>query len=62
VFVPTAGVAVAIALVPTLSAIAAFAWPIGFIAAAVVYFLAMGGMANRSITHSGNKRELGALE
>ena len=49
VFVPTAAVTVAIALVPALSAIAAFAWPIGFVAGGLVYFMAMSGTARRAI-------------
>ncbi|CAM2170985.1 Allantoin permease [Paraburkholderia sacchari] len=48
VFVPTAGAAVAVALLPALSAIAAFAWPIGFVAAGVAYFAAMGGAGARA--------------
>ncbi|MDR3100257.1 MAG: NCS1 family nucleobase:cation symporter-1 [Paraburkholderia sp.] len=58
VFVPTAGVAVVIALVPALSALAAFAWPIGFVAAGVAYYAAMGGMGARA----GKRRGVGALE
>jgi NCS1 family nucleobase:cation symporter-1 len=50
VFVPTAAVTVVIALLPALSAIAAFAWPIGFVAGGMVYFLAMNGAARRAIT------------
>lgn len=62
VFVPTAGAAVVIALVPALSAIAAFAWPIGFAAAGVTYYLAMGATAKRTSAHAGKNGGLGALE
>ncbi|KXU83720.1 nitrate reductase [Paraburkholderia monticola] len=62
VFAPTAGVAVVIALVPALSAVAAFAWPIGFIAAGLVYFLVMGGMAKRASIQPEESAEMGALE
>ncbi|CAB3778016.1 putative allantoin permease [Paraburkholderia caffeinitolerans] len=60
VFVPTAGAAVAVALLPALSAIAAFAWPIGFVAAGVAYFAAMGGAGARA--NAGRNGEVGALE
>jgi nucleobase:cation symporter-1, NCS1 family len=50
VFVPTAAVTVVIALVPALAPIAAFAWPIGFVAGGLVYFMVMSGAARRTIT------------
>lgn len=45
VFVPTAAVATAVALLPALAPIAALSWPIGLVTAGVAYFLAMGGLA-----------------
>ncbi|WP_143749226.1 hypothetical protein [Caballeronia arvi] len=61
-FVPTAGIAVTIALVPALSAIAPFAWPIGFITAAFVYFMVMGCMTKRPIAYAEDSGELTARE
>ncbi|RZL68341.1 MAG: NCS1 family nucleobase:cation symporter-1 [Variovorax sp.] len=43
VFVPTAAVAAAVALVPALSAISALSWPIGLVSSGIAYYLAMGG-------------------
>ena len=43
VFVPTATVAAIVALLPALSSLSAFAWPIGLVGAGAAYFVAMGG-------------------
>lgn len=57
VFVPTATVAAVIALVPALSAMAAFAWPIGLVTAGVAYFLAMRGMKSPSVAAAGSEQQ-----
>lgn len=41
VFVPTAAVAAAMALVPAFGSVAAFAWPVGLLTAGTAYYLAM---------------------
>jgi NCS1 family nucleobase:cation symporter-1 len=48
VFVPSAAVSTAIALLPAFAPIAALAWPIGLVVAGAAYFVAMGGAAKRA--------------
>ncbi|SMG17891.1 NCS1 family nucleobase:cation symporter-1 [Paraburkholderia susongensis] len=62
VFVPTAAVAAVVALLPALSAIAAFSWPIGLLSAAAAYFLVMGGARKSSVDAVGAKGGFGSLE